>query len=250
MDVKLRTYLAELFGTFLVVLVGAGVVCSASLPDNDRFATVGGVTLGVALAEGAALAVAVTATSYLSLGCCNPAITLTLFVARKLELRQTLGLVAAQLAGSFLAGLVLRGLYADDVLAEARLGAPYLKAALAPGGVPTLAALAAGVALEALFALVVTTAAFATLIDRRAPRLGGLGLGLAQAAVVLIGFRLTGAAANPAGWFGPALWQLSLSLPPDVRPLGDHVVYWLGPVLGALAAGVFYATVVLPPEKE
>ncbi len=250
MDVKLRTYLAEMFGTFLVVLVGAGVVCSSYLPDHDaRFATVGGVTLGVALAQGAILAVVVTATAHLSPCCCNPALTLTLFVARKLEAAQTAALIGAQLFGALVAGLTLRGLYPDHLLVEAHLGAPHLKAALAPDGRLSAGGLAAGVCLEALFALIVTTAAFATLLDRRSPRMGGLGLGLAQAVVVLFGFRLTGAAANPAAWFGPAIWQLSLSQPDDARPLGDHMVFWLGPILGALAAGVFYTLVILP-DKE
>jgi glycerol uptake facilitator-like aquaporin len=251
MDVKIRMFLAELFGTFLVVLVGAGTVCSAFLPGSDsRFATVGGITLGVALAEGIALAIAVSFTARFSVGCCNPAITLTLFVARKIDPGRMLGLIAMQMLGAFLAGLTLRGIYPDHVLVEAHLGAPYLRPVLAPNGQPTFAGLALGVALEALFALIVTTAAFATLLDQRAPRLGGLGLGLAQTAVVLFGFHLTGGSANPARWFGPAIWQLSLSLPADSRPLAAHPVYWLGPILGALTAGVFYVLVILPPEKE
>jgi glycerol uptake facilitator-like aquaporin len=76
---------------------------------------------------------------------------------------------------------------------------------------------------------------------------------MAQVAVVLFGFHLTGAAANPARWFGPAVWQMSIlaNLPANVdRPLGDHVVYWVGPVLGALAAAVLYVLLILPPEKK
>src|SRR3954453_322388 len=77
MDVKLRTYLAETFGTFVLVAVAAGAVCSAYLPespDAPRFYTAGGITVAAALAEGFALAVAVSFTSSLSPGCCNPAI--------------------------------------------------------------------------------------------------------------------------------------------------------------------------------
>lgn len=251
MDAKLRMYLAELFGTFLIVLVSAGTVCSAFLPGGDgRFATAGGITLGVALARGIAIALAVTATASVSPGLCNPALTLTLFVARRLELGRTLALVAMQLLGSFLAALVLRGIYSEPVLTAARLGAPHLQEFLAPGGQVNFTGLAGGVLLEAVLTLVVTTAAFATLLDPRAPKVGGFGLGLAQTAVTLVGFRLTGGAANPALWFGPGIAQLSLSWPAGVAPLGDHIVYWLGPVLGALAAGVFYALVILPPQKE
>jgi hypothetical protein len=39
-------------------------------------------------------------------------------------------------------------------------------------------------------------------------------------------------------------------MPQMARPLGDHAVYWVGPILGALAGSVFYTMVLLPPEKE
>jgi glycerol uptake facilitator-like aquaporin len=129
------------------------------------------------------------------------------------------------------------------------MGTPHLKALLADGRI-TLSGLVSGVLLEALFTFIVTLAAFATLIDKRAPRLGGFGMGLAQVAVVLFGFHLTGGAANPARWFGPAMWQLSLGSLGTARPLGDHVVYWVGPILGALGAAVLYVLLILPPEKK
>jgi glycerol uptake facilitator-like aquaporin len=251
MDDRLRMYLAELFGTFVFVLFGAGTLCASYLPAADpRFYTVGGVTLGVALAEGIALAVAVTATMHLSPGCCNPAIALALFVTRRLEAGRTALLIAVQLLGAFLAGLTLRGLFSEGILAEARMGSPHLKALLDPDNAVTLRALASGVGVELLLTFFLTVAAFATLFDRRAPRLGGIGLGMAQAAVVLFGFHLTGGAANPALWFGPAVWQLSLSTAQTAGPLADHTVYWVGPILGALAGSVFYTVVLLPPEKK
>ena len=43
-----------------------------------------------------------------------------------------------------------------------------------------------------------------TAVDARAPRLGGMAIGLAVAADILMGGPLTGAAMNPARWFGPA----------------------------------------------
>ncbi len=245
MDLKLRMYLAELFGTFVVVLVGAGTVCAAFLP-RISYAAVGGLPLAAALSYGFALAVAVSFTSYLCPGCCNPAVTLALFVMRKLDRGPTLALIGVQLLGSFLAGLALRSLFSEAVLAEAHLGTPHLTAALVAEGI-TPGGLITGVLLEALFTFVVTIAAFATLIDRRAPRLGGLGIGMGQVAVTLFGYHLTGGAANPARWFGPAMWQLSVAGQDVGR---DHVVYWVGPILGALAAGVLYVLLILPPDKK
>ena len=91
------------------------------------------------------------------------------------------------------------------------MGSPHLKAILGTSDTITLAALATGVGVELLLTFIITIAAFVTLFDRRAPKVGGFGLGLTQVAVVLFGFHLTGGSANPATWFGPAVWQLSLS---------------------------------------
>ena len=58
-------------------------------------------------------------------------------------------------------------------------------------------------------------------------------------AAVIIGFPLTGAALNPARWFGPVLWELSLADAGSRRgPMADMFVYLAGPILGALLAGL------------
>jgi aquaporin Z len=250
MEQKLRMYLAELFGTFALVFAGAGTLCADYLPVNSPSRLAGGTALAVALAEGCTLAVVLTALARLSVGCLNPAVTLTLWVFRRLDSASAFGLIAVQFLGALLAGLAVRGLFADDVLNLARMGAPHLKALLSPDGDVTFAGLVTGGLLEAGFAFLVTLAVFATLIDPRAPRLGGVVVGMAQTAAVLIGFHLTGGAANPALYVGPALWQLTLPGAEAVRPLADHPVYWGGPVVGALLGGLFYSTFVLPPEKK
>jgi glycerol uptake facilitator protein len=249
MDNRLRMYLAELIGTFMVVLVGAGTVCSTFLP-GDRFAPVGGTTLAVALAEGCILAVALTFAFLVSTGCLNPAVTLTLWVLKRFEGRRAAGLIAVQLLGAVLAGLVVRVLFGSEVLADAAVGTPHLRALLDPNGAVTLAGWVTGIGLELLFTFIVTVAIFATLFDRRAPRLGGVVVGMAQTAVVLFGYHLTGGSANPARWFGPAVWQLTLDSAQTSRPLADHPVYWVGPILGALIGGIFYTAVIAPPEKR
>jgi len=83
--------------------------------------------------------------------------------------------------------------------------------------------------------LVLVFAVFGTAVDRRAPRLGGMAIGLAVAADVLMGGPLTGAAMNPARWFGPALasghWD-------------NWYVWWVGPLIGAIVAAVIAVAVL------
>jgi glycerol uptake facilitator-like aquaporin len=245
MDFKLRMYLAELVGTFVLVYIGAGAVCAAYLPGDSRV----DVTT-VALAEGFTYAVLLTVTLLISTGCLNPAITLMLWVFRRLGSAQAGWLILMQLLGATLAGLAVRWTFADEVLTEARCGAPHLKAFLGPGDTILLSSLVSGVGIEILLTALVTVAFFASVVDRRGPRLGGVLIGLAQAAAILFGFHLTGGAANPARWFGPAIWQLTLTTPGAPAPLADHLVYWAGPILGALLGAFVYTTLILPAEKK
>jgi glycerol uptake facilitator-like aquaporin len=103
--------------------------------------------------------------------------------------------------------------------------------------------------MEIFFTCLVAFAFYATMLDRRGPPLGGLVVGLAQAAVVLFGFRLTGGAANPARWLGPVVWEIAAGTPASAA-LSDHTVYWLGPIVGALLGGFLYVFVLQPPEEE
>jgi MIP family channel proteins len=245
MDAKVRLYVTELLGTFALVFIGAGAVCGYYLPNDPR-----PEVSGVALAEGFALAVLLTVSYRVSGGCLNPAVTLMLWVFKRLDGGRTAGLIAVQLLGAAAAGLVLRFSFAESVLQEARLGTPYVKPFLSESSTLALPGLVSGIGVEFFLTCLVTLAIFASLIDPRGLRVGGILVGLAQAAAVLFGFHLTGGAANPARWFGPAVWQLTVPGLAGKSPLSDHAVYWIGPVLGALAGGLFYTTFILPPEKK
>ncbi|HVS34605.1 MAG TPA: MIP/aquaporin family protein [Gemmataceae bacterium] len=245
MDSKLlRACLAELIGTFALVFVGGGVVCVAALTTEPRLDAT-----AIALAEGLTLAVALTATHRASGGGLNPALTLMLWVFRRIDGRKLAGFIVAQLLGALLAGLFLRLLFSQDAAAS-HLGAPHLRA-FAPNGLGqvSLGAIFSGVGMEIFFTCLVAFAFWATMLDRRSPPLGGLVVGLAQSAVVLFGFRLTGGAANPARWLGPAVFELTAPGATPSAVLSDHTVYWVGPIVGALLGGFLYVFVLQPPEE-
>jgi glycerol uptake facilitator-like aquaporin len=249
MDNRVRACVAEFIGVFAVVFFRAGTACVVQLPSLKDHPTFG--LIAVALAEGFALAVALTVTLSVSGGFLNPAVTLMLWVFKRVDGMKALGLVAAQITGAVLAGAVLRLIGGDDVtwMKASQLGTPHLNPEIF--GVPhySLPVLAGGIAIEGLFAFLYTFAIFGTILDRRAPRLGGLGAGLAQAAIVLAGFHITGGAANPVVWLGPVVWAYTVAPLADTA-FADHPVYWMGPILGALLAGGLYIKFILPEEKD
>jgi glycerol uptake facilitator-like aquaporin len=245
MDKRWRAYFAETVGVFLVVFLGGAAVCAALLNTSPADVNLW-VVAGIALGEGCALAVVLPIVFRESPGCLNPAITLALWVCKRLETREMAILIAAQLLGALFAGAALRAVFPEHAYFHAT---PHLQAALLDGPNITIRSEVLGTVTEGLLTFVMTFAVFGLLIDRRANRFGGAAVGVARCAVVLAGFQLTGAAANPARWFGPYVWQFTVEQLRTRSSYWDHPPYWIGPVLGALAAGMLYTSFLLPPEQ-
>lgn len=245
MDPRLRACLVEIVGTWFVVFFGASAVCAQALttwPPLD--------VAGLALAEGCTLAVVLTCTMPWSEGYLNPAITLALWVGKRIDSSRALMLIASQLLGAILAGFVVSRLFTSGVLFDTRLGTPHLQGPLlGERGTITFGTLVTGAGLEAVFACLLTLAVYASCIDRRAPRLGGVLIGLAQMAVIVVGARFTGGSGNPARWAGPAVWQATVPSLWQNSPLTDHAVYWAAPVVGAIAGALLYRTLFLPTDQ-
>ncbi len=212
---------AELVGTFLFFFVGMGAVASL-----DRAAAGGGALDGaaglivVALAHGVVLAVLVSALGAVSGGHFNPAVTFGVWLAGKLVWHRAAAYVVAQLIGALLAALALRVIFSAAV--SPSLGTPALGTGIDPVG---------GILVETVLTVILLTAVFGTAIDPRAPKIGGLAIGFAVAADILMGGPLTGAAMNPARWFGPAA----------ATGMWDNWYVWIiGPLLGAAIVALAY----------
>jgi len=226
MSSLLRRCTAEAVGTFALVFIGAGSIMSGFFPKSDF-----GV-LGVALAHGLILGTMITATMRISGGHLNPAVTLGLLVARRTDLRTAIAYIVTQVVAAILAAAILKELYPPAVLRATSLGTPHLAASVS---------LTQGIAVEAIMAFFLVSAVFGTCVHPEAPRVGGFGIGLTLAADILMGGGLTGAAVNPARAFGPAIVA------------GDMVaqmVYWIGPILGGVLAGLLWEHVLLPKRTQ
>ena len=216
MDRKLRAALvAEAVGTCLFFIVGAGSIVFGT------FAPPGPGLLGVALAHGLILAVLVSSLGAVSGGPFNPAVAFALWIGGKIDPTKAVLYVVAQLIGAVVAGGALR-LAFPDAWQATNIGVPALAAGVSP---------LTGIALEAIMTVVLVLAVYGTAVDARGPKIGGLAIGLAISADILVGGPVTGAAMNPARWFGPAVASGAF----------DNALVWIvGPLLGAALAAIAY----------
>ena len=212
---------AELFGTFVFLLVGAGSAIGAGSLGSPNSGTL--LIIG-ALANGLGLAMAVSATMGTSGGVLNPAVTLGLWVGGKLPAKDIVPYVIAQLIGAVLAGLALVAVFPYSLGAPVQWGSPTLNLSIVNA--------TQGVAIEGLLTFLLLIAVFGTAVDPRAPKIGGLGIGLAVLTDVLVGGNLTGAAMNPARAFGP---MIASGFYPDY-----WYIYLIGPLIGAVLGGLVY----------
>lgn len=253
-----RAYLAELAGTFAWVFICAAAVMSDALAPYINTPRLG--VAGIAIVAGFSYAGLLAATLPLSGGFLNPAITLALWVFHRIDTARAIGLAVMQFVGAALAGLAIRGLLSTrvDAMIAGRLGTPHLNleslgiARIGPG------ALVQGMGIEAALTFVLTFVALAVYFDPRTNELlGGFArrwanvvVGLLVSAEVLAAYNFTGAALNPVRWFGTVFWEFTIPELELRRPLVDHAVYWIGPTIGALVAGIVYQYVIMPEFKS
>lgn len=217
---------AEFVGTFTLIFVGVGSIAADYVTGGAA-----GLT-GVALAHGLAIAVMVSATMAASGGHLNPAVTIGLLSAGKIDLKNAAGYVISQCLAGILAMATLKIAIPAEVLFDIGFGVPAVSEA---PEVTTTMALIVEIVLTFFLVFVV----YGTAVDRRAPKVGGLFIGLTVALGVLMGAPISGAAMNPARHLGPALLGGGLQ---------NTWLYWIGPVLGGILAAQIYKNVL--EEKQ
>lgn len=228
MNENYKKYVAEAIGTFALVFVGAGAVCADYYLKSAGGTGIGWV--GVSLAFGLAAMAAVYGFGYISGSHINPAITVACWTTRRMDTNLAVFYILSQLAGATVAGFTLKTIYPNAVT-SVHLGSTFLGQ-----GVP----LARGVLMEAVITFLLVLTVFSTAIDRRASKaFGGLCIGFAVLLGVMIAGAVTGGSMNPARTFGPAIASGFFQ---------NHFVYWVGPVLGGIAAALFYERVLAEEE--
>ena len=226
----MNQYLAELIGTFWLVLGGCGsAVLAAAFPQ-----------LGIGF-HGAALAFGVTvltmayAIGHIS-GChLNPAVSFGLWAGGRFAAKDLVPYVIAQVVGAIAAAAVLY------VIASGQMGwqpggfATNGYGDLSPGQYSMMALLVCEVVLTAVFLFVIMGAT-----DSRAPAgFVPIAIGLCLTLIHLVSIPVSNTSVNPARSTGVALFA-------QTGALGQLWLFWVAPIMGSIIGAVIYKAVAGP----
>lgn len=224
----MKKYLAEFIGTFCLVLFGCG---AASVAGVTTTGPSGLGLLGISFAFGLAVVVMAYAIGPIS-GChINPAISISMLVAGKLNLKDTIGYIVAQCIGALVAALVLNTIMSGVAgyelgewgLASNGWGEGYL------AGYDTRSAFITEAVMTFLFLFVI----FAATSDKANPTMAGLAIGLTLVLIHLVAIPITGTSVNPARSLGPALLA-------GGKAMSQLWLFIVAPILGGVVSAIVW----------
>ena len=230
-----RVIVAELIGTYFLVLAGTAVAVAAIL--NLPIAGLPADSLTVALSFGLVLIALVFSLGHISGAHFNPAVTFGLTITGKFPWKYAPFYIISQFGGALLASLTVLYMFGDRAKTVASLGA-------------TLPAVGVNVwrvvVIEAIVTFLLMMVIMAIATDDRSPRAAaGTAIGFTLAVGILVAGPLTGGALNPARALGPMIVA------------GKYTDYWayiVGPIAGAALAAILYSALLVgakePSEAE
>src|SRR3978361_646640 len=215
---KLSTsLLAEFIGTFALIFIGAGAGALGQ-----------GGLVGVAFAHGLVIVGFAYSYGHISGTHINPAVTLGVWAAGKIDTARAGSYIVFQVVGGILGALALRFVLGGT---GTGLGLTQLAHDLAVKDSTITITPLIGVFLEAILTFFLVNAVLNAGISGKATIPGGLAIGLTLTFGILLGAHRAGASLTPARSIGPAV------------AMGDFTnlwVYLVGPALGGILAGVLY----------
>lgn len=221
----MKTYAAEFFGTFWLVLGGCGsAVLSAAFPD------VGIGLLGVSLAFGLTVLTMAYTVGPIS-GChLNPAVSIGLWAGGRFPAERLLPYIVAQVLGGIVGAGVLY------LIASGKVGFDVTQGFAAngygehsPGGYSLLAGLVTEIIMTMMFLLIILGST-----DHRAPQgFAPLAIGLGLTLIHLISIPVTNTSVNPARSTAVAVFMGGWSL-------SELWLFWVAPIIGAVLGALSY----------
>ena len=221
----MKTYVAEFFGTFWLVLGGCGsAVLAAAFPD------VGIGLLGVSFAFGLTVLTMAFAIGHIS-GChLNPAVSIGLWAGGRFSANQLVPYILSQVLGAIVAGAVLYLIASGKAGFDLSAGfASNGYGSHSPGGYSLVTALITEVVMTMMFLLIILGAT-----DKRAPEgFAPIPIGLGLTLIHLISIPVTNTSVNPARSTGVAVFVGDWAM-------GQLWLFWLAPIIGAILGAMVY----------
>lgn len=228
----MKKYLAEMFGTLVLVLMGCGVAVSLNCSSNCAEVANAGTVIGTAMAFGLSVVAMAYTIGGIS-GChINPAITLGVFLSGRMSSKEAGMYIVFQVIGAILGSAILWVLTSNAGLTGT--GANDLQE-----GVSVVGGLLAEIVFTFVFVLVVLGATAKT--NGATNNFAGLAVGLSLILVHLVCIRYTGTSVNPARSIGPALFQ-------GGSALANLWIFIVGPFVGAVLSALVWK--VIDPAEE
>lgn len=232
----MRKLVAEFFGTFWLVFGGCGSALFAAnylLPGQVE-TSLGIGFVGVSLAFGLTVLTMAYAVGHISGGHFNPAVSFGLWASGRFETKDLAPYIVSQCVGAIAAAgclyLILSGKegFAIDAT-QAGAFATNGFDAFSPAGYSMMSVFIAEFLLTMFFLIVILGAT-----DKLANgKFAGIAIGLALTLIHLISIPISNTSVNPARSLSQALFTQG-------EPLGQLWLFWVAPILGALAAGFIY----------
>ena len=215
---------AEAVGTFTLVFGGCGsAVLAAGFPD------LGIGFLGVALAFGLTVVTMAYAVGHISGGHFNPAVSLGMAIGGRFSWSELVPYWIAQLAGGFVAAVVLYVIASGKADFSAGGFASNGYGANSPGGYGLFACLLIEIVLTALFLIVILGTTHHNAPSGFAP----LAIGLALTLIHLVSIPVTNTSVNPARSTAVAFFA-------ETGALGQLWLFWVAPLAGAALGAVIW----------
>lgn len=219
-----KSFGAEFFGTFWLVLGGCGSAVLAS-----AFPSVGIGLLGVSIAFGLTVLTMAFAVGHISGGHFNPAVSIGLWAAGRSP-RKGPGLCLVPVVGWDRSGqalfLIASGKSGFDINAGFALNG---YGEHSRGGYSLLAALVTEIVMTMMFLIVIIGAT-----ERLAPQgFAPIAIGWCLTLIHLVSIPVTNTSVNPARSTGVAVWAGGWAL-------YQLWLFWIAPIIGAIVGAAFY----------
>jgi len=227
---------AELIGTMFLNLVGCG-----SALNN------GGDYVRIALCFGVTVATMAQSIGHIS-GChINPAVTAGLLIGRKIGLIKAILYIVSQCIGAVIGTGLLKVFYPSTVTDQTPGYLGVTDLARNKADTEYVINMGQGIGIEFFITFVLILVVFGSAADEHAAAAtkgsAPLAIGLSITTCHLFAIPLTGSSMNPARSFGSAV---------IAGKWNNHLVYWIGPILGGICASILYNLILRAeaPEEE